>query len=98
MLEKNIDESLSEQLKTVSKDVSEELFFEKFQEMGGIVEVFLEGDIKMSPSVQCVITPTKQIEMVSTHDQLLGGDDGQIFIGAIFPADEDYSISACHRR
>jgi hypothetical protein len=61
--------------------------------MGGIVEVFLDGEIKMSPSVQCVISPTKQIEIVSTHDQLLGGDDGQIFIGAIFPADEAYSIS-----
>jgi len=93
MLEKNIDESLSHQFKPVAKDVSEKLFFEKFKEMGGIVEVFLDGDIKMSPSVQCVISPTKQIEIVSTHDQLLGGDDGQIFIGAIFPADEAYSIS-----
>jgi hypothetical protein len=92
-LEKNIAETLSQQLKPVAKDVSENLFFEKFKEMGGIVEVFLDGDIKMSPSVQCVISPTKQIEIVSTHDQLLGGDDGQIFIGAIFPADETYSVS-----
>ncbi|CAN5523069.1 peptide ligase PGM1-related protein [soil metagenome] len=93
MLEKNIAESLSQQLKPVAKDVSQHLFFEKFKEMGGIVEVFLDGDLKKSPSVQCVISPTKQIEIVSTHDQLLGGDDGQIFIGAIFPADESYSIS-----
>ena len=92
-LEKNIDETLSQHFKTVAKDVSEKLFFEKFQSMGGIVEVFLEGDVKMSPSVQCVITPSKKIEIVSTHDQLLGGDDGQIFLGAIFPADEAYSIS-----
>jgi hypothetical protein len=91
--EKKIEESLSEHIKPVAKDVSEKLFFDKFKEMGGIVEVFLDGDIKMSPSVQCVISPTKQIEIVSTHDQLLGGDDGQIFIGAIFPADETYSIS-----
>src|SRR5437868_15464876 len=61
--------------------------------MGGIVEVFVEGDIKMSPSAQCVINPDKTIDIVSTHDQLLGGDDGQIFIGAIFPADEAYRIS-----
>ncbi len=92
-LEKNIEETLSQHFKTVAKDVSEKLFFEKFQSMGGIVEVFLEGDVKMSPSVQCVITPSKKIEIVSTHDQLLGGDDGQIFLGAIFPADEAYSIS-----
>ena len=61
--------------------------------MGGIVEVFLDGEIKMSPSVQCVINPDKNIDIVSTHDQLLGGDDGQIFLGAIFPADEAYSVS-----
>ncbi len=47
--------------------------------MGGIIEEFLEGEMKMSPSVQCVISPTGAIEIVSTHDQLLGGDDGQIF-------------------
>jgi PGM1 C-terminal domain len=53
----------------------------------------LEGDKKNSPSVQCVISPEGKVEVVSTHDQLLGGDDGQIFIGAIFPANPQYSIS-----
>lgn len=93
LTEKIIDESLSLNIKMVAKDVSEKLFFEKFYEMGGIVEEFLEGAVKMSPSVQCVISPTGAIEIASTHDQLLGGDDGQIFLGAIFPADESYSIS-----
>lgn len=93
LLEQHLLATLSQQLKTVAKDVSETLFFEKFHDMGGIVEVFLEGDIKMSPSVQCVINPDKRIDIVSTHDQLLGGDDGQIFLGAIFPADSTYSIS-----
>ncbi|MEP6846778.1 MAG: carboxylate-amine ligase, partial [Panacibacter sp.] len=92
-LEKIIDESLSQYFKPVANDLSEKIFLEKFAEMGGIAEVFIEGDIKMSPSVQCVISPTKQIEIVSTHDQMLGGDDGQVFIGAIFPADKAYSIS-----
>ena len=92
LLEKNIADSLSEQLKPVSHDVDEKLFFEKFKEMGGIVEVFLDGEIKTSPSVQCVINPNKRIDIVSTHDQLLGGDEGQIFVGAIFPADEAYSV------
>jgi hypothetical protein len=77
----------------VAKDLSEQVFFEKFQSMGGIVEVFLDGDIKMSPSVQCVISPSKKIEIVSTHDQLLGGDDGQVFLGAVFPADQSYCIA-----
>lgn len=93
LLDKHIADTFSSRFHPVAKDVSEALFFQKFKEMGGIVEVFLEGEIKMSPSVQCVISPSKQIEIVSTHDQLLGGDDGQIFIGAIFPADQQYSIA-----
>ncbi|MEP7108026.1 MAG: peptide ligase PGM1-related protein [Ferruginibacter sp.] len=92
-IEKKIDESFSEHFRTVAKDVSETLFFEKFEEMGGIVEVFLEGAVKMSPSVQCVIDPSGKAEVVSTHDQILGGDDGQVFIGAVFPADNAYNIS-----
>jgi hypothetical protein len=92
-LEQAIAATLPKNFKTVAKDVSENLFFEKFALMGGIVEVFIEGDIKMSPSAQCVINPDKRIDIVSTHDQLLGGDDGQIFMGAIFPADKAYNIS-----
>ena len=91
MLEKNIADSLEQQLKPVASDLREDVFFEKFEQMGGIVEEFLEGEIKMSPSVQCVINPNKTIDVLSTHDQLLGGDDGQVFIGAIFPADNVYS-------
>lgn len=93
MPEKNIAENLSHQLAPVAKDLSYQTFLEKFNDMGGIVEVFLEGEIKTSPSVQCVINPNNKIEIASTHDQLLGGDDGQIFLGAIFPADNAYSVS-----
>jgi hypothetical protein len=92
-LEENIEKSFADHFKTVATDVPHALFFQKLREMEGIVEVFLEGEVKMSPSVQCVISPNKQVEIVSTHDQLLGGDDGQIFIGAIFPADPAYNIS-----
>jgi len=92
-LEQNIAANFSGNFRTVAKDVSEALFFEKFCLMGGIVEAFLEGEIKMSPSAQCVINPDKHIDIVSTHDQLLGGEDGQIFIGAIFPADRAYNVS-----
>jgi hypothetical protein len=30
------------------------------------------------------------VEILSTHDQILGGPDGQIYIGCRFPADENY--------
>ncbi|HRH34613.1 MAG TPA: peptide ligase PGM1-related protein, partial [Catalimonadaceae bacterium] len=56
----------------------------------GVVEAFIEGEIKTSPSVQCRITPLHEIEVISTHDQVLGGDTGQIYIGANFPAHEEY--------
>jgi hypothetical protein len=29
--------------------------------------------------------------VVSTHDQVLGGPSGQIFLGSTFPADAEYS-------
>ena len=91
--EQAIGAVLTDNITPVAGDVSKELFFEKFNAMGGIVEEFLDGEIKASPSVQCVINPNKTIDIVSTHDQLLGGDDGQIFIGAVFPADKAYSVS-----
>ena len=70
--------------------MSIEIFLEKFQEMGGIAEAFIEGDTKASPSVQCRITPLGEVEIISTHDQILGGESGQQFIGALFPCNDCY--------
>ncbi len=92
-IEKDIEESISLHLRIIAKDLSEELFFEKIYEMGGIIEEFIDADIKTSPSVQCLINPLGQVEVLSTHDQLLGGEDGQMFIGASFPANDEYNIS-----
>ena len=68
-------------------------FIDKFNELGGIVEIFIEGHPKYSPSVQCRINPLGDIEIISTHDQLLGEDNGQVFIGANFPANAAYANS-----
>jgi hypothetical protein len=57
--------------------------------MGGIVEEYIEGE-KVSPSVQCRIDPTGAHQIVSSHDQVLGGRTGQVFLGATFPAHPDY--------
>jgi hypothetical protein len=59
----------------------------KVQAMGAIVEAFIEGDEKRSPSVQFRIDPFGYVEPISTHDQVL---DGQVFQGCRFPADEAY--------
>ena len=69
-----------------------EKFAAKMTEMGGIVEAFVEGEIKRSPSVQGRVTPTGDVEILSTHDQILGGPDGQIYLGCRFPADEAYRL------
>ncbi|MEJ7675760.1 MAG: peptide ligase PGM1-related protein [Chitinophagaceae bacterium] len=84
---------MSRHLRISAKDLSEQLFFEKVYEMGGIVEEFIDAEVKTSPSVQCLVNPLHQVEVLSTHDQLLGGEDGQIFIGASFPANSEYNIS-----
>jgi PGM1 C-terminal domain len=62
----------------------------KIAHLGAIVEAFVEGDGKQSPSVQGCITPMGTVEILSTHDQILGGPDGQIFLGCQFPAAAGY--------
>ncbi|WP_420631648.1 peptide ligase PGM1-related protein [Candidatus Leptofilum sp.] len=67
-------------------------FSQKFRQMQGIVESWIDGEDKRSPSVQCRINPLGQTEIVSTHDQVLGGPSGQIFLGCTFPADAEYRL------
>lgn len=92
-IEKIVSVSFSDHFKPVAYDVNESQFFEKMNRMGGITEIFMEGERKMSPSVQCVVAPSGKVDIVSTHDQLLAGEDGQVFVGAVFPADKLYNIS-----
>lgn len=70
-----------------------ENFRARITELGAIVEAFVEGQIKRSPSVQGRITPAGEVEILSTHDQILGGPDGQIYLGCRFPADESYRLA-----
>ncbi len=67
-------------------------FSAKIPTLGAIAEAFVEGDRKESPSVQGRITPLGEVEILSTHDQELGGPDGQIFLGCSFPARPDYRL------
>jgi hypothetical protein len=65
----------------------------KFAEMRGIVEAWIPGAGKRSPSVQLRVTPTGLLETISTHDQVLGGLTGQKFLGSTFPADAGYRLA-----
>jgi hypothetical protein len=67
-------------------------FASKIPTLGAIAEAFIEGEVKHSPSVQGRITPMGDVEILSTHDQELGGADGQIFLGCAFPARSDYRL------
>jgi hypothetical protein len=75
-----------------ARDLRWERFAAKLSESGGIVEAWLSGDGVRSPSVQLRITPVGELEMISTHDQILGGPSGQIFQACTFPADPAYAL------
>lgn len=65
----------------------------KFAQLGGIVEAWIDGADKCSPSVQMRVNALGQLEVISTHDQILGGPNGQVFLGSRFPASEAYRRS-----
>jgi hypothetical protein len=60
---------------------------------GGVVEERVAGTEVRSPSVQLRVLPDGAVELLSTHDQLLGGPTGQSFLGARFPADPAYAAT-----
>jgi len=88
-----IRDELKSRLKLVAEGLTSEIFLQKFKEMGGVVEAFVEGEFKESPSVQCRIDPDGLCHVASTHDQLLGGESGQVFLGAYFPARPAYAVT-----
>jgi hypothetical protein len=81
-----------EAMQLESPDLSFRDFIEELTEAGGVVEQRMTGDEIRSPSVQARITPLGEVQILSTHDQLLGGASGQSFLGARFPADPAYAV------
>ena len=68
-----------------------ESYMQKLRERKGIVEERIVGQEFRSPSVQLRVTPLGKVELLSTHDQLLGGPSGQSYLGCVFPADTAYA-------
>jgi hypothetical protein len=58
---------------------------------GGVVEELVTGRHVSSPSAQADIRPDGEIRLLATHEQVLGGDSGQVFTGCRFPADAAYA-------
>ena len=69
-----------------------EHYHAKFQQMQGVVESFVEGVEKRSPSSQNRVNARGEAMAISTHDQVLGGPSGQVFLGCTFPADDAYRL------
>jgi hypothetical protein len=68
-----------------------EPYLQRMAHDGGIVEERITGLEFRSPSVQLRVTPLGDVELLSTHDQLLGGPSGQSYLGCRFPADIAYA-------
>jgi hypothetical protein len=66
-------------------------YMKKLRERKGVVEERIMGEEFRSPSVQLRVTPLGKVELLSTHDQLLGGPTGQSYLGCVFPADTAYA-------
>jgi len=79
--------TLPHRLRFVAASESWETYSHEFARMGGIVEAFVDAEEVRSPSVQCRIDPLGTVQIISTHDQVLGGSTGQIYLGCTFPAE-----------
>src|SRR5881409_1993471 len=73
------------------KGITFDSYMKKLEERKGVVEERIAGEEFRSPSVQLRITPLGSVELLSTHDQLLGGPSGQSYLGCVFPADSGYA-------
>src|SRR5438552_17228050 len=69
------------------KGVTYDSYMKKLEERKGVIEERIAGEEFRSPSVQLRITPLGSVELLSTHDQMLGGPSGQSYLGCVFPAD-----------
>src|SRR6266481_544807 len=86
--------ALEDRLKAMQfelKGVTYDSYMKKLEARKGIVEERITGEEFRSPSVQLRITPLGLVELLTTHDQMLGGPSGQSYLGCVFPADGAYA-------
>jgi len=60
---------------------------------GAIVEELVVDGGLVSPSAQVRIAPGGSFEVISTHDQVLGGPSNQVYLGCRFPAHPRYRLA-----
>jgi hypothetical protein len=74
-------------------DLEFDAYMGKLSRNGGVLEERISGTEFRSPSVQLRVTPDLEVQLLSTHDQLLGGRSGQSYLGCRFPADPAYAVA-----
>ncbi len=74
-------------------EITVEAYYEHLEREGAVVEVFVEGDEVRSPSVQLRMSPFGQAEVLSTHEQVLGGPHGLSYLGCRMPAEPEYAAT-----
>jgi PGM1 C-terminal domain len=74
-------------------EITYDRYTDMLEKRGAVVEERIVGEEFRSPSVQMRVTPLGKLEVLSTHDQLLGGPSGQSYLGCIFPADPGYATA-----
>jgi hypothetical protein len=72
-------------------ELSPDEYLAELDDQGGIIEERIDGDVFRSPSVQLRMSPAGQVDIMSTHDQVLGGPHGHTYFGCHFPADQEYA-------
>ncbi len=82
--------AVDSQVTFCASEESWESFGPKIERDGAIVEEMLRVPGMASPSVQMRIAPDGSYEILSTHDQILGGPDDQVYLGCRFPARAAY--------
>jgi len=71
-------------------DETWESFGRKIIERGAVVEEYIEHRPLYYPSALAWISPGGEVDVVATHDQVLGGGNGDVFQGCVFPAAPEY--------
>jgi hypothetical protein len=84
-------DDVREAIELEDPELSVDDYLAALDDEGGIVEERIEGEDFRSPSVQLRISPAGQVDIMSTHDQVLGGPHGQTYFGCHFPADQAYA-------
>ena len=78
-------------LRPEDPDLDVEAYLDQLDRESGVVEERIVGEDFGSPSVQLRASPEGGIEVLTTHDQVLGGATGQTYYGCRFPAAAEYA-------